>query len=89
MKTIQTNHVQANGRYYGPWCIEGGILEYIGPLEHYLHETLCGDYMIYMTTPMFNDWGELEFYSDGVMMRKYKLILISYDKGTTWRSLID
>ena len=88
MNISHTPHSPANGTYFGPWCIADGTLEYIGPLEHYLHKTCEGDYEIYKTNPILNDWNELQFYDNGAMIRKYKLILISYDKGASWRCLI-
>lgn len=89
MKITQPHYSPANGKYFGPWPIQAGVLEYIGPLEHYLHKTVDGDYEIYKTNPILNDWNELQFYGDGSMIRKYKLILISYDNRVSWKSLID
>ena len=89
MKNIQTHYLPANGKYYGPWCINGGTLEYVGPLEHYLHETKHSDYEIYITSPKLNHNNEFQYNDMGVMLRNYKLILISYDKGITWKCLID
>ena len=89
MKHIQTRHMAANGKYFGPWCIENGVLEYIGPLEHYLHETKCGDLKIYTTKPILDKYNKIQFHENGVIIRNYKLILISYDKGISWKSLID
>ena len=89
MKYIHTQANMVNGQYHGPWCIENGSLEYIGPYEHYLHETIHGDYEIYATSPILNELGKIQFNKQSVIMRKYKLILISYDKGSSWRYLND
>jgi len=88
-ENINTHYKPANGKYFGGWSDLPGELQYIGPLEHYLIKKHGGDYEIHKTEPILNDWGELEYYDNGVMMRKYKLVMISYDKGISWKCLID